>query len=280
MVQIGQGKAAGEEEIFHTDMSVGEILRRTRVHYGQSLDDIEKALRIRAIQIEAIEDNRIDKLPGRVYAIGFVRSYSEYLGLDGEKMVRLLKRQSGVRTRDPKLHFPVVAMDSKIPSGWIVAASAAVVVLILFGFWISGAHDRAAISEIPPVPPAMKPAVPSAAPKEKAPERADSENPVAAPAEAPKGIILNVRQNSWVEIRDKRGAAVVSRVLQAGDQYFVPDRPDLTISLGNAGGIDLQLDGESLRALGRPGEVRRNIPLDIEFLKEHYSAGKTKAVAE
>ncbi|MBU0859077.1 MAG: helix-turn-helix domain-containing protein, partial [Alphaproteobacteria bacterium] len=90
-----------------TDMTVGEILRRTRLHYGQSLTDVESILRIRAAQLQALEDGRIDLLPGRVYAIGFVRAYAEYLGLDGEKMVHLFKAQAGNPPRPrAELHFP------------------------------------------------------------------------------------------------------------------------------------------------------------------------------
>ncbi len=62
------------------EIPVGEILRRTRIHYKQSIQDIERALRIRADQIEAIENGSVEKLPGRVYAVGFIRTYSEYLG--------------------------------------------------------------------------------------------------------------------------------------------------------------------------------------------------------
>ena len=53
-----------------TDLPVGEILRRTRVHYKQSVEDIERALRIRASQIKAIETGDLEQLPGRVYAVG------------------------------------------------------------------------------------------------------------------------------------------------------------------------------------------------------------------
>ncbi|MFN3700448.1 MAG: helix-turn-helix domain-containing protein, partial [Alphaproteobacteria bacterium] len=68
-------KSAAE---FHTDMPVGEILRRGREHYGQSLEDVERNLRIRAIQLHALETGNIEQLPGKAYALGFVRSYSEY----------------------------------------------------------------------------------------------------------------------------------------------------------------------------------------------------------
>ena len=85
------------------------------------------------------------------------------------------------------------------------------------------------------------------------------------------GIILNIRDNSWVEIRDSTGKRLISRVLKAGDKYFVPNRPDLTMSLGNAGGVGIQVDGQSIGPLGRDAQVRRNIPLDTKYLKNKYA---------
>ena len=136
---------------FHTDMPVGEILRRTRFHYGQSLQQIESILRIRASQLEALEQGDVAKLPGRVYAIGFVRSYSEYLGLDGDKMVHLFKEQSVGRKAKPDLSFPVPASESKVPNLAIIAGSLFGFV-VLVGFVAFLMFPREQKNEIPAVP--------------------------------------------------------------------------------------------------------------------------------
>ncbi len=303
MDEISQEKTKAE---FYTDMSVGEILRRGREHYGQSLEDVERNLRIRAIQIHAIETGNIDQLPGKAYALGFVRSYSEYLGLDGEKMVQLFKSQSMGGKIQPNLHFPVPASESKIPA-LSVAAVLAVLGMVFVGVWMSGRSDNAA--NAPEIPAAAQEAPPanqvygpmstaqgaeamSASPENSSQQITEEtqdvsasadqiastssatasttiESPAAAkPIAAPeKGIILNVKENSWVEIRDATGKAIVSRVLKAGDQYFVPDRPDLSMSLGNASGVEIIMNGKALPVLGRRGEVMRNISLDSKSLK-------------
>lgn len=341
---------SGKKQDYHTNMPVGEILRRAREHFGQSLADVEAAIRIRGSQIDAIEKSQYDKLPGRVYAIGFVRSYSEYLGFDGDKMIALFKSQStgGGRIK-PELNFPAPASESRLPPVGLVVAGLALFIAFMI-VWASGngpAPDKT--PAIPPVsvvtqpvaapsspsgptePPAsplnpdltapppgkeaatlspipmkagadmVKPeaspenlpeginppdeeeggaSVPEAAQvqasapaaKEKsadpAPNATEPPVPPSAPAnDAQDGITLNVRENSWVEIKDESGKAIVSRMLKTGDQYFVPNRPDLVMSLGNAGGIDVTMDGKPLPPLGKKGEVRRNISLDIKALK-------------
>jgi cytoskeleton protein RodZ len=269
-----------------TNMPVGEILRRTRLHYKQEIPDVERAIRIRAVQIEAIESGDLSKLPGRVYAIGFVRSYSEFLGLDGDKMVELFKQQSAGKTATPELNFPAGDDDTKLPPFWLVGLCLVVIVVVL-AYWASSTtKERQTVNDIPPVPVASGP--PKASQQVVVPDQAGT--PVATPgdiapvpqqtattpdqtiSEKPKeGIILNIRENSWVEIKDQAGKTVLSRVLQAGDQYFVPDRPDLAISIGNAGGVEVEVDGQKLRPLGKKGEVRRSLQLDAEYLKKNFA---------
>jgi cytoskeletal protein RodZ len=273
-----------DETLYQNDMSVGDILRRTRLHYDQSIEDIERALRIRASQVDAIETGNYDQLPGRVYAIGFVRSYAEYLGLDGDKMVSLFKSQSGAPANRPQLHFPVAASESKLPQVWLVGGSLIAAVLILTLWWSLGNHDRSAVTNVPPIPDSIRAENnntvggikfsntqmgPPAPAKAHVPPAAATA--AAAPAENPRGIILKIVQNSWVEIKDRDGKEVVSRVLKAGDKYFVPARPDLFMSLGNSGGVKIEIDGEELSDIGASGQVLRNIPLDVDALKKKYT---------
>ena len=62
---------------FHTDMPVGEILRRSREHYGQSLEQVEQNLRIRASQLYALENGQVDQLPRITRAHYLVHSMSQ-----------------------------------------------------------------------------------------------------------------------------------------------------------------------------------------------------------
>lgn len=259
------------EETEFSDMPVGEILRRTREHYNQSIEDIESTLRIRASQIIAIEEGDLSKLPGKVYAIGFVRSYAEYLGLDGDKMVHLFKVQSSGKTDEPQLQFPAPAADGQAPAVWLVVICIIASILVLV-FWLgSGEESRKAVEEIPPVPEEMQVIEDESLSQAELSTPADNEETPIIEEKPQEGIILNILENSWVEIRDKGGKAMLSRVLKAGDQYYVPDRPDLTISIGNAGGVEVEVDGQKLRQLGETGQVLRRLPLDAEYLKTNFT---------
>lgn len=276
---------------FHTDMPVGEILRRTRVHYGQSLQQIEAVLRIRASQLEALEQGDVSRLPGRVYAIGFVRSYSEYLGLDGDKMVHLFKEQSVGRKAKPDLSFPVPASESKVPSLVTIAGSLFGFV-VLVGFVTFLLFPKEPKNDIPPVPEKLTktqlneaPALVKTAPVSPTAASAISSDPSAdagtvagaSAAGGPDGagsaaarpsnrIVIEVTDASWVQIKDAKGTTILRQVLKVGDIYLVPDEKGLVMETGNAGGLRLKVDGKALKPLGAIGQIRRKIALDADRL--------------
>ncbi len=269
-----QDKAKPDDIDQLKDVEVGEILRRTREHYGQSLKDVENILRIRASQIDAIEKGMIASLPGRVYAIGFVRSYAEYLGLDGAKVVQLFKAQYMDPQPREALSFPVPASESKTPPVWL-ALLGLVLLVAVFVFWgYMQAQGRQSATVIEPVPKKIqeritqKVVTPAPQPEQGSTVSAFlGENMGQTPSDQHKGIILNINDNSWVEIKGADGKVLVSDVLKKGDQYFVPDSPGLSMSLGNAGGIEIKLNGRALKPLGKEGVVMRDIPLDTSHLK-------------
>ena len=272
---MAQKPALDADDLYYTDMPVGEILRRAREHYRQSLPDIERALRIKMPQIQAIEQGDVENLPGRVYAIGFVRSYAEYLGLDGDKMVMLFKSQYGRKTSDPELDFPVGAAESKLPPLWLLGACVAAVILMSALWWTFKGSERTEITHIPDVAAALS--YDNATLSEESygpyiPKGYDSSVEVKVVEEAvPEGVTLTMTQKSWVEIRDQQGKTLASQFLKKGDQYFVPNRPDLSMSLGNAAGVSLDIDGKTVGSMGKSGEVLRDVPLDLDYLQKTYA---------
>jgi hypothetical protein len=75
-------------------------------------------------------------------------------------------------------------------------------------------------------------------------------------------IVLRAVQDSWVQVRDRQDALLLTRVLRSGDTYYVPSQDGLTLLTGNAGGIVIEVDGVAVAPLGPVGAVRRQIALD------------------
>jgi cytoskeleton protein RodZ len=181
--------------------TIGELLRETRQSYGGEIDRIAATLRIRAAYLTAIEESQYDKLPGPVYAQGFVRAYAVHLGLDGDEAIRRFKQEvAGFEvTRD--LSFPVPLAERSIPGGTVLLA-ALILAICGYGLWYyvstgDRAHpervstvppDLVAASQTPPPTPAVSPnpappapALPTAA----SPAPAAPSLPAASAAPAP-----------------------------------------------------------------------------------------------
>lgn len=251
------------------NVEIGEALRRTRLHYGKTIPDIEKALRIRASQIDAIECGDVERLPGRVYAIGFVRSYAEYLGLDGAQVVQLFKAQYMDGPDKQSLSFPMSVAETKTPAIWLVVFCLLLASGVLVYFNERSALDRSSVLQVDPVPDSLQshverdvmvPVMDNLFPSE------DDEPSETQDIETGQGVVLNFTGSSWAEIKKADNQVLVSQVFEQGDIYAVPQEEGLVLSLGNAANVDIQVNGTLLKPLGGAGDVRRNISLDPDYL--------------
>lgn len=153
------------------------------------------------------------------------------------------------------------------------------------------AAETAVEGPVPPVPP-KKPQVPAAA--EYAAEPAVVSEPAAVDVEIPvrrapaeesvenihiygqrnvnPRLVLVANEASWIEVR--RGENIlISRVLNKGDRYQVSRNPeDLFLKTGNAGGLDIYLDGELMPSVGPQGALRSNVPLNPDYFIQKEAA--------
>ena len=79
-------------------------------------------------------------------------------------------------------------------------------------------------------------------------------------------IVLRAETESWIEIRADDESLVYSGLLREGQRYSVPERRGLRMVTGNAGGLDILVDGQAISRLGPPGAVIRDIDLDPDSL--------------
>jgi len=381
--------------------AVGRLLAQARVDLGYELAGVAAELRIRLPYLQAIEEARYRDLPGMPYAIGFVRSYAEFVGLDPEATVALFKTEVRDLARaQQQLSFPAPKPEGRLPGGALVLLSLVVVGLAYGGWYLWNESGRPFVEMLPALeseqggdqggqlaeapgepagslaeeeatpaaggeaageeaaeevaaeageeagaasgepaspPPASSdvaaaPVIEPAASAEEAGAAAEGEATSAVPAppqppedeeqpgeqteepaaaEAPAAesgeeaaeepevetaavspeeqaaavtaaggngqvygdegagvrVVLVATADSWVQIRGSDDELLFTRVLRPGDSYRVPDQPGLTLLTGNAGGLELVVDGQRLPTLGPQGAVRRDVPLDAEALR-------------
>lgn len=113
---------------------VGRLLRETREESRQAVSDVSDRLRIRSAFLVAIEEGRYNDLPGPTYAVGFVRAYAGFLGLDSIEIVRRFREESAMVPNHSHLDFPGPASDGGMPSRNLLIA-ALVLVGLVYGGW-------------------------------------------------------------------------------------------------------------------------------------------------
>ena len=91
--------------------------------------------------------------------------------------------------------------------------------------------------------------------------------------------VIIARQESWVEITDDEGGILFSRVLRKGDSYRVPAGQGATMVTGNAGGLEIVVDGQPVPDLGPIGAVRRGVALDPELLKSGTAQPSVRSIS-
>ncbi len=276
--------------------SAGAMLRQQREALGLDLADIAAALRIKPAYLAALEAGRPEDLPGAVYAIGFLRAYADRLGLDSGDMLRRFKQELMLLAAKPGLAFPIQLGPRSMPGGGMLLV-ALILAVCAYGGWFylsTGEGPRPErVAEVPlellpyrepfRTPPAVpQPVEAQAAPRSPAVPSSPTQTgsgsggssaaagsamaavpATADPVPTPPGeVVIRATADSWIQIRDARQSVLLTRVLKAGESCRAPARPGLSMRTGNAGGLEITVDGVPAPPIGQRGMVRRNVALD------------------
>jgi len=236
----------------------GEKLRRERELRGVSLREIADGTKISIRFLQALEDDRVESLPGGLFPRAFVKQYALFLGLDAERTVADFVTTHGELAPERKPVAPPPLRPSRPSLGHVFLGVVAVVAVALL---LRRGGDTGARSRPSPTPLAAPVVLPT--------DRVYPA-PTLAPASAPgDGLVLTItaQADCWVEVRAD-GATVVNRVLAQGESQTFEAHGELVLSVGNAGGLSIKVNDRPALPLGRSGEVRKNIVITRQNLPD------------
>jgi cytoskeleton protein RodZ len=241
--------------------SFGENLRRERELRGVDLRDIADATKISVRFLQALEQDRVDILPGGIFPRSFVRQYAKEIGLDPDRMVTEFDHAYGVEPAAAKASSSVRSRSDARP------------LLMVLGVLILAGVGFLAWKTSRPLPPsaAIAPSVTVPPPTAFPPDRVyppPTPTPNAAPSAGEvQGLVLalTATQDCWTAVQTD-GARVLDRILKAGETVRLNARNEIVLSVGNAGGVTYTLNGRAGVPVGREGEVRRNIVITRESM--------------
>lgn len=247
------------------ELTFGETLRRERLIRKVSLEEISAATKISMRLLTALERSDLSRLPAPVFTRGFIRAYSKHLGLNTEDMVNayladLVGLASGAANAQPTEPKPrprrLFSRARRSTAGTIVGAVAAI--LLLLG-WIAKPERRTPVAEGPvrdTRPIRLKNVAVSSEPTP-----VIQESSVLREAQSVAvSLLLEFDEDSWTELIAD-GRRVFSGLLRRGESRLFEAREGFRLTLGNAGGVRVTVDGRTLDRLGRAGQVVRNLAI-------------------
>ncbi len=224
---------------------IGSSLRDARIRKGLELTALESETKIRAKYLRALEDERFDLLPGDTYVKGFLRTYAERLGLDGQLYVdeynsRFALAEEPVVPARQRRHR---ARHGRFEANAVVAALAGIVVVtvLVIAAWQLGGSDGDEGAQTA--------SAPSAVQTETAPATTQATVVVDPPAVQ---LVLTARRgSSRIEVRrsSATGELLWEGTLSKGDDRVVEgDR--LWVRVGKGQNVALTINGEPGPRLG------------------------------
>lgn len=179
---IAAREGAGDADAEPIAPRVGADLRAARERLGWSLEYVTQLLRIRGQYLLALEDGRIDALPGNAYALGFLRLYAITLGLDADELTRRFRSEAAEINRKTELIFPVPVPERGVPAGAVVLLGVVLVIGAYIGWYRLSGNGELPPEAVAPVPARLAPLAEQAAP---VPPPLPATAPAPAPASAP-----------------------------------------------------------------------------------------------
>jgi cytoskeleton protein RodZ len=245
------------------DAGPGQMLAQLRVERKLSIADVAQRLKYGARQIEALEAEEFDKLPGATFVRGMVRGYAKLLDTDPQPVLDALDQRYIPAEIDLDLRDKGIPFAHSGKGGTRAYLGLSVLVLIVLAGvlyeWRAGAFPWVRIaSDTPPLPQkqstaraaakpaAQPPAQPVAQPSETiapAPVPSAATEAAAAPPQQPSRgegrIRLDFDSESWVEIKERDGRTLMSQLNSRGTRAVIIGRPPLSLVIGNAAAVHL-----------------------------------------
>ncbi|MEV6962221.1 RodZ domain-containing protein [Streptomyces sp. NPDC051207] len=246
--------------------SVGRALQQARIAAGLTVDDVSTATRVRLPIVHAIEADDFAPCGGDVYARGHIRTLAKAVHLDPAPLIEQYDADHGGRPA-PTPAAPLFEAERIRPErrgpNWTAAMVAAIVVVIGFvGFTLvsggdgDGSTAQVAEGATPATGKTGSPTPGGTKPTDPKPDPSDS-----AIAAAPQDkVTVQVRATdgrSWISAKDHNGRLLFDGLLKQGESKTFQDSSKINLVLGDAGAIELYVNGKKINDDFRPGAVER-----------------------
>ena len=274
---------------------VGAILYNERLKKNIDLSEISQKLCIRRYYLEAIEKGEYRNLPPMPYSAGFVDSYAKYLGLNNARITQLFREEIDVKPQTIKnMTAEENVAEARLPSKIYVVIGILAVVLLAWAWrFYSPLTDNKAISLVSDaeenvlesadveyyqtVEKMLEEQEKDASEETKTEDDKDQKDvEKQAPqteekvvdeikSENKSGVEIKItKEKTWLEVKDDK-KTYISRTLDVGETYRLPDVKGLVVSAGKYEGVEVYVDGKLTPVFSK----NKKIKIDLDSVLEN-----------
>ncbi|HEY0797840.1 MAG TPA: RodZ domain-containing protein [Candidatus Baltobacteraceae bacterium] len=234
--------------------ALGEELRAARESRHLTISDVSDQIHIRSLYLQAIEEENWASIAAPVYVRGFVRTYARFLGLNPEEAVAQYNGAAPAETKTEAPAKPSYLHERRGPSLWLIGAGVVAVLLVLFVgynyYQLQKSTQAAIIAEGTPIP-TLAPSTPQgggAGPAIAIAPVTHEMHPMPG-----RGLGVRLDDRSWLRVIVD-GSNEMEGVFDAGTERVFQGK-SASVRAGNAGGVDISVNGHDLGKLGANGDV-------------------------
>jgi len=236
-------------------MSLGSLITQARKSAGLSIEDLSAATNIRSSLLREMESDSFHNCGGETYARGHIRNIATKLGVDSLIFIAAFEEEqihAGRSMKDLLVENSVMKQPEKAPKvSWKVLATISVASLFVVGLAQIVISNTSSMD----IPAPIASTTESPTPSPDAPEPTPTEEATVSTGTGVQLIISAERARSWLFVSDAMGRTLFSGQIARGTTKTFNTDVSLNIKVGNAGGVDLTVNGKKVDSIGGDGEV-------------------------
>lgn len=246
-------------------MSLGSVIRQARIDAGLSIDDLSERTSIRTGLLKEIESDDFTKCGGETYARGHLRNIAPLLKMDAGVLLELYENEQSMQPRRiqemlAENNVMTNPVDKKTIS-WKTLAGISLATLALLGAVqiIISNSETTEVSNPEVVATESATAEPTTTTEaQPTPTAATTPTTVRDTYSSGTGVSVSVaasRGNSWLFVSDDNGTTLYSGQIRSGQNLNFSSTTRVSLRVGNAGAVDISVNGKSAQQIGDDGEV-------------------------
>ena len=274
-------------------LSIGQRLSKARHALDKKRSTIAQELNIRESYLEAIESDDYTKLPGKAYVSGFIKSYAEYLQLDAEDILKMLRATQDLQENYENMPQQLYKDYKRTKNICLLGFSSVLLLVVSFNYYnyvdhqinVRKIEDKASSEETLTsfYNQTQKKQTPEIVTAEEKTNKTDKVNEKTAVKEDEISlygqkskppfarVLVKAKKDVWIQVRPlHKNRVYVSKTIPANKYYWITPWENVVLDVSDASSLEIIIDDKNMGKVGPNSKKVRGLFLDVESLNTYF----------